>query len=62
MEVSLTTNHEPRLFDPRAAYSNKILTSAKNGEIITWDMNKNNNTKLGMHCTLYISEISHLRP
>lgn len=27
------------------AYSNKILTSAKNGEIITWDINKSSNVK-----------------
>lgn len=43
-------------------FSNKILTSARNGEIITWDLNKNGNAKYGMHLRLLISGCSHLRP
>lgn len=36
------------LFNPVTAYSNKIFTSAKNGEIITWDINKSSNVKYGI--------------
>jgi len=28
-------------------FSNKILTSARNGEIMTWDLNRNNYAKYG---------------
>ena len=43
-------------------FSNKILTSARNGEIITWDLNRNNNVKYGAHNSLLVYEFSHIRP
>ena len=29
------------------AFNNKILTSARNGELIMWDLNKNGSSKYG---------------
>ena len=48
--------------DAGKVFSNKILTSAKNGEIITWDLNKNSTAKYGMHQSFLIFEVSHLPP
>ena len=36
-----------RLANPEKDFSNKILTSARNGEIMTWDINRNINVKYG---------------
>jgi hypothetical protein len=48
--------------NPGEVFSNKILTSARNGEIITWDLNKNGNAKYGMYWRLLIPQLSHFRP
>ena len=49
-----------RMTNPEEVFSNKILTSARNGEIITWDLNKNCNAKYGMYQRLLAFEFSHL--
>lgn len=33
--------------DCNSEFNNKILTSARNGELIMWDINKSGNTKYG---------------
>lgn len=35
------------VFNLELVFSNKILTSARNGELIMWDLNKSGSTKLG---------------
>ena len=47
--------------DLRKVFSNKILTSARNGEVITWDLNRNSIVKYGMRQSLLVFEFSHLR-
>ena len=41
------TSNGGRLCGVNEAFNNKILTSARNGELIMWDLNKNGNSKLG---------------
>ena len=49
--------------NPGKDFSNKILTSARNGEIMTWDLNRNNNVKYGTRRKLLIClSFSHFRP
>lgn len=48
MAVSGSFAAPPRQSSLRAqAFSNKILTSARNGELIMWDLNKNGLSKYG---------------
>lgn len=45
MYVSLDISAGP---DHNPVFNNKILTSARNGELIMWDLSKSGNTKYGV--------------
>lgn len=43
-------------------FNNKILTSARNGELIMWDLNKSGVTKYGMYPLSFLSlEAEHIQ-
>jgi len=44
-------------------FNNKILTSARNGELIMWDLNKSGVTKYGVHPLSFLSlKVKHSHP
>ncbi len=55
-----TPCRHPRLRACHEAFNNKILTSARNGELILWDLNKNGPSKFGedVFCTRYGSMLA----
>jgi hypothetical protein len=52
MEVSSCTYYHIQHSIFLAGYDNKILTSARNGDLIMWDLNKAGNAKYGAYARL----------
>ncbi|KAL0577975.1 SEA (Seh1-associated) complex subunit [Marasmius crinis-equi] len=48
-------------YERRSAYSNKILTSARNGELIMWDLNKTGSTKYERRAKDHLRSIHAVR-
>ena len=47
--MAVAIHHLPSVLSltPTKVFNNKILTSARNGELILWDLNKSGVTKFG---------------
>lgn len=59
MEVRETTGMDPLLI-LLIVFDNKILTSARNGEVILWDINKSGAAKYGRHFSVFASVLINL--